>query len=141
MGCLQTIGDPRGVLEGPQDDGAPVRGLESIGQPAQAGTVPGEQDGASAGMAVECIGQVHGAPDTYYRYYRSGAGAPGFEKVQMFLKRVAYSILLAPKYSLQYWAVVSGGYSLQEKTSMNALSVSSAKWPAMQEVSISWMSE
>ena len=59
----------------------------------------------------------------------------------MFLNRVAYSIFLAPKYSLQYWAVSSGGYSLQEKTSMNALSVSSAKCPAMQDVSMSWIRE
>ena len=46
---------------------------------------------------------------------------------------------LAPKYSLQYWAVASGGNSLQENTSMKARSVSSAKWPAMQDVSMSWI--
>ena len=69
-----------------------------------------------------------------------GYAAPWFES-QMFLNRVAYSIFLAPKYSLQYWAVSSGGYSLQEKTSMNALSVSSAKCPAMQDVSMSWIRE
>lgn len=60
---------------------------------------------------------------------------------QMLLKSVAYCILRAPKYSLQYSAVASGGNSLQEKTSMNALSVSSAKCPDMQDVSISWTRE
>ena len=40
---------------------------------------------------------------------------------------------LAPKYFLQNSAVCLGGYSLQEKTSMNARSVSSAKWPEISE--------
>lgn len=64
MGCLQNIGNPRGVLQCPDDDCAPVGSVQVLGQPAQTGTVPGEQDGTSAGMAVECIGQVHGTPDT-----------------------------------------------------------------------------
>ena len=64
MGCLQNIGNPRGVLQCPDDDCAPVGSVQVLGQPAQTGTVPGEQDGASAGMAVECIFQVHGTPDT-----------------------------------------------------------------------------
>lgn len=71
-----------------------------------------------------------------------GALCPmGFDGTQMSLKSVAYSIFLAPKYSLQYSAVLSGGKCLQENTSMNALSVSSAKCPAMQDVSISCMRE